>query len=254
MKCQHTCFNEKVAVVTGAGGGIGLAISRRLLEQGARVCMVDRKEPPSIELELAARAHFYQLDLTDQKALTEAIQDMHQRYQRLDYLANVAGVLLFEQDKSLIDIDLSVWDQVMDINLKAMVNTARLCVPLMQASQGGSMIHFSTIQAIRGDRFPQDAYQCSKAAVLALSKSLAMQYAHEGIRSNAILPGATDTPLQSRFKDNPDLRSAFGEAIPLGRVADPEELAEAGIFLLSDSASYITGAELPVDGGLLLKY
>ena len=114
------------------------------------------------------------------------------------------------------------------------------------------MVHFSTIQCLRGDAIPQDAYSASKAGVGAMSKSLAMQLASEGIRSNTIFPGPTLTPMQARW-DTEEKVAAIGPHIPMGRVGKPEELAKATLFLLSDGASYITGAELVVDGGILLK-
>lgn len=254
MSVKYTCFKKKVAIVTGAGGGIGLSIAVELLRQGSYVGMIDLKEEPAIETGLKARATYYRVDLVENEKVRKAINNMYEKYGRIDYLANVAGVLLFGKDKSMVDINLDLWDKVMAINLKSMVHIVRHAVPLMQKTGGGSMVHFSTVQAVRGDSSPQDAYQCSKAGVIALSKSLAMQYAAEGIRSNAILPGATDTPLQTRFIEDPSIKEAFAQAIPLRRVAEPEEMASAALFLLSDAASYITGIELPVDGGLLLKY
>ena len=150
-------------------------------------------------------------------------------------------------------MDLGVWDQVFAVNLKAMVHTARAAVPHMRKAGGGAMVHFSTVQCLRGDAVPQDAYAASKAGVGAMSKSLAMQLAAENIRSNTIFPGMTLTPLQRRW-DTRDKVAAVAAHVPMGRVADPQELANAALFLLSDGASYITGAELVVDGGVLLKY
>jgi len=123
----------------------------------------------------------------------------------------------------------------------------------MRKQGGGAMVHFSTVQCLRGDSIPQDAYAASKAGVGAISKSLAMQLAKEGIRSNTIFPGLTLTPMQARW-NTPEKVAAVGEYIPMGRVGKPQELASAALFLLSDGASYITGIELIVDGGILLKY
>lgn len=245
-------FSNKAAVVTGAGGGMGLAISREILAAGGSVLMIDVKPRPA-DIAGGARALYAQGDLTDAAFVDRAIVEAAAKFGRIDYLANVAGVLWFGKDASLLDMDLAVWDQVFDINLKAMVHTARAVVPLMRKGGGGAMVHFSTIQCLRGDSAPQDAYAASKAGVGALSKSLAMQLAKENIRSNAIFPGLTLTPLQARW-DTPDKVSAVGAYVPLGRVARPEELAHAALFLLSDAASYITGIDLVVDGGVLLKY
>ena len=141
----------------------------------------------------------------------------------------------------------------MAINLKSMVHTARHVVPHMCKRNGGAMVHFSSTQCMRGDSAPQDAYQAAKAGVVAFSKSLAIQLAGENIRSNVIYPGPSESPMQDRWKDNPDARVATASAIPLGRVGTVEDMSNACLFLLSDKASFITGTELLVDGGLQAK-
>jgi len=244
-------FSDKSAVVTGAGGGMGLAIAQKLLQAGGSVLMIDLKPKPD-EISEGDCCTYVQGDLTDPHFVTSAIDMAASKFGRIDYLANVAGVLWFGKDRSLLDMDLEVWDQVFDINLKAMVHTVRAVVPHMRKSGGGAMVHFSTIQCLRGDAIPQDAYSASKAGVGAISKSLAMQLAVEGIRSNTIFPGPTLTPMQARWDTNEKIESV-GQHIPMGRLGTPGELANAALFLLSDGASYITGAELVIDGGVLLK-
>lgn len=240
-------FTDKAAIVTGAGGGIGLAIAEKLLDAGAAVLLLDIKERPTT---LPEGASYQKIDLTDAGAVKETCTDFCNRQRRLDYLVNAAGVLWFDRDRSLLDIDLDVWNQVLDINLKAMVHTARSAIPAMKASGGGAMVHFSSIQCLRGDDRPQDAYQASKAGVLALSKSIAVQFAADGIRSNALLPGPTRSPMQARWEARPGAEETLAGHIPLGRVGLPSDQASACLFLLSDEASWITGAELVVDGGV----
>ena len=133
-----------------------------------------------------------------------------------------------------------------------MTHIIRATVPHIRKSGGGAMVHFSTIQCLRGDVIPQDAYSASKAGVGAISKSLAMQLSRYGIRSNTIFPGPTETPMQARWNTK-DKIAEVSKKIPLGRIGKPEELADAALYLLSDGASYITGSELIVDGGVLLK-
>ena len=162
---------------------------------------------------------------------------------------NAAAVLWFGRDASLVDMDLEVWDRVLDIDLRAVMLTARHAVPMMRAGGGGSMVHVSSTQSLRGDLKPQDAYTACKAAIIGLSKSLAVQYAADGIRSNVLIPGATQSPLQARWDDEPELKTATAKSIPLGRVGETQDMANAVLFLLSDKASYITGTELVVDGG-----
>ncbi|MEM1198487.1 MAG: SDR family oxidoreductase, partial [Pseudomonadota bacterium] len=194
--------------------------------------------------------NFVQTDITDAEAVAEAVDAASARFNGVDYLANVAGVLWFDRDVSVESIDLEVWNDVLSINLTGCAHTIRAAVPLMKEN-GGAMVHFSTIQALRGDDKPQDAYQASKAGLIALSKSVAVQYAADNIRSNCILPGPTVSPMQARWEENPDQLSALESAIPLGRAGSVEDMANACMFLLSDQASFITGTELVVDGGLL---
>jgi len=245
-------FTTRTAIVTGAGGGMGLAIARGLLAGGAHVTMIDLKKDRPADLPID-RALYLIGDVTDETFIYKAIAHAFHETGRLDYLVNAAGVLWFGRDKSLVDIDLDVWDRVLTIDLKSMVVTTRHAVPFMKQSGGGAMVHISSIQCLRGDDRPQDAYQAAKAGMVALSKSIAIQFAGDGIRSNCILPGPVDSPMQDRWRDNPGHKQAVAEAVPLGRVGTPQDIADACLFLLSDKASYITGTELIVDGGLMAR-
>jgi NAD(P)-dependent dehydrogenase (short-subunit alcohol dehydrogenase family) len=238
-------FGDKVAVVTGAGGGMGLQIARDLLAAGARVTGLDVKDRPG-ELEGAAYA---QGDVSDERFVAGAIGATFAEGGRLDYLVNAAGVLWFGRDRSLLDIDLDVWNRVIAINLTGCMLTARHAIPLMQRTGGGALVHFSSTQCLRGDDKPQDAYQVAKAGILALSKSIAIQFAPAKIRSNVILPSATESPMQARWQQDPELRRRTAAGMPLGRVGTTRDMANACLFLLSDRASFITGTELLVDGG-----
>ncbi len=245
-------FKNKVAFITGAGGGMGLKISQDLLNEGAKVAMIDVKDKPQ-ELDSQSGEFIYiKCDLANEQQVNSAVEKTIAQFGRIDYLANVAGVLWFDKDKSVLDIDLDVWDQVFTINLKSMVHTVRAVAPHLK-KQGGAMVHFSTIQCLRGDTAPQDAYQASKAAVVAFSKSLAIQLASHKIRSNVIYPGPAYSPMQQRWDDNEEALKNLASVIPLGRVGRVDDLANACLFLLSDKASFITGTELIVDGGILAK-
>ncbi len=246
-------FAEKVAFVTGAGGGMGFRIASDLLNAGARVLMFDIKPRPDEIPGNPELSLYVQADLTDEPAVAAAVEEAVAFFGGIDYLANVAGALWFDRDKSALEMELDVWDQVMAINLKSMVHTARQIVPHMRKRGGGAMVHFSSTQCLRGDPAPQDAYQAAKAGVVAFSKSLAIQLAGDGIRSNVIYPGPSESPMQDRWQANPDARAATANAIPLGRVGTVEDMSNACLFLLSDKASFITGTELLVDGGLLAK-
>ena len=247
---MHADFSGRNAFVTGAGGGMGLQIARDLIDAGAQATLFDVKPAPG---DLPAGARYVRADLRSEEAVARALAASFEDAGRLDYLVNAAGVLWLDRDRSLVDIDLGVWDDVFAINLKGAAFCARHAVPLMRQSGGGAMVHVSTIQCMRGDDAPQDAYQASKAGLIALSKSIAIQFAADGIRSNTILPGPTQTSMQQRWIDNPALKEATTAAVPLGRVGTPRDMSNAVLFLLSDAASFITGTELIVDGGVLAK-
>ena len=250
MTRMHHDFSGRNAFVTGAGGGMGLQIARDLIAAGAQATLFDVKPAPE---DLPAGARYAQADLRSEEAVAQAMAASGEDAGRLDYLVNAAGVLLLGRDRSLVDMDLDVWDDVLAINLKGAAIAARHAIPLMKRSGGGTMVHISTIQCVRGDNAPQDAYQASKAGLIAMSKSIAIQFAADGIRSNTILPGPTQTPMQQRWLDTPALKQATAAAVPLGRVGTPRDMADAALFLLSDSASFVTGTELVVDGGVLAK-
>lgn len=245
-------FSNRTAIVTGAGGGMGEAISRALAASGCFVMGVDVKPCPD-SLATFENVDFMQGDLTDETFVNSLAAAAYEKHGRLDYLCNVAGVLLFGKDRSIFEMDLDIWDQVFDINLKSMVYTTRACQPLMKKSpEGSAMVHFSTIQWMRGDTAPQDAYAASKAAVSALSRSLAMQMAADNIRSNVICPGPTLTPMQARW-DTDETQRNVADYVPLKRLGSPQDMANTTLFLLSDGAGYITGVDIPVDGGFLLR-
>ena len=242
-----TDFSGKSAFVTGAGGGMGLAMATGLLKAGADVTLFDLKDAPD---GLPEGATYVKGDVSNNDAVAAAIQARFDASGRLDYLVNAAGVLWFERDKSAVDMDLDVWDQVFNINLKSVVHTVRTAVPLMKKTGGGAMVHISTIQCLRGDTAPQDAYQASKAGMVALSKSVAIQFDADQIRSNVIFPGPTLTPMQQRWYDDPSHGEAIADYVPLKRLGTPEDMANGALFLLSKAASFITGTELTVDGGV----
>ena len=237
-------------MVAGAGGGMGLNIAGDLLQAGARVAMADIKPPPETLTVAPGDSRYYQGDLTDDAFVCECVAQTVSGFGRLDCLVNATGVLWFGRDRSLLDIDLDLWDRVLEINLKSFVLTSRYCIPEMKKTGGGALVHFSSIDALGGDDRPQDAYGASKAAVRRLSKSIAFQFARDGIRSNVILPGPVLSSMQERWQGKPDVQAQVAENIPLRRLGTTQDQANACLFLLSDKASWITGAELIVDGGI----
>ena len=245
-------FEGKVAVVTGASGGMGSRICADLLAAGARVGMLDIQAPDSDSVD-TDRARFIKGDLAQAAFVEQAIRELHDWAGGLHYLVNAAGLLDFSADRSLMSISLDDWQRCLNANLSSMMLCSRAAAPLIAAGGGGAMVHIASTQALRGDDRPQDAYQAAKAAVIALSKSLAIQLAGQGVRSNALVPGPTMSPMQARWSKNPDALKAVEAAVPLGRVGTVEDMSNAVLFLLSDRAGFITGTELVVDGGLLAR-
>ena len=246
-------FSGKVAVVAGAGGGMGLNIANDLISAGINVALSDLKPEPRDVRDGPGQSTYYCGNLGNEDFVADVIRETTARWGRLDYLVNTVGVLWFGKDRSLVDMDLDIWDQVLVSNLKSFVLTSRFAIPHMKQNRGGALVHFASIDALLGDSKPQDAYGASKAAIIRLSKSIAIQFAGDGIRSNAILPGPVMSPMQERWKDRHDLQADIAQSIPLGRIGTTQDLSNACLFLLSDDASYITGTELIVDGGITAK-
>ena len=246
-------FKGKTAVITGASGGMGLEISKKLSQSNIFVLMLDLKSPSKDFLDDNQNCEFKKIDVTNFKKLKLHIDNFYKKHKRLDYLVNTTGVLWFDKDISAINIDSNIWDKVFKINLKSMMYLSKIIVPLMIKNKFGSMVHISSIDALSGDDKPQDAYGASKAAMIRLSKSFAIQFAANRIRSNIILPGPIDTGMQIRWKKNPQAKKNLEKFIPLNKVGKPEDISNASLFLLSDQANYITGTELIVDGGITAK-
>ena len=242
----------KTVVVTGAAGGIGLATISLLLQYKVKILALDIQKPTSKILK-NNNVSYQQIDLVDEKKLSSKIKDFIKKYKRIDYLVNTTGVLWFGKDISAVDLDLEIWDQVFDINLKTMVLLSKIIIPIMKKNKFGSMVHISSVDALSGDDKPQDAYGASKAAMIRLSKSLAIQFGQFNIRSNCILPGAVDTPMQDRWKKIPNAKKNLKNFMPIKKIIQPKGIAEAILFLLSDQSEYITGTELIIDGGLTAR-
>jgi len=246
-------YKGKSAIITGASGGMGLEISKKLSQNNISVLMLDLKKPNNDFLKKNKNCEFKKVDVTNFKLMKTHIDKFYKKNKRIDYLVNTTGVLWFDKDISAVNIEDKIWDKVFQINLKSMVFLSKIIVPKMIKNNFGSMVHVSSIDALSGDDKPQDAYGASKAAMIRLSKSFAIQFASNKIRSNIILPGPIDTGMQIRWKKNPKAKKNLEKFIPLNKVGKPQDISNACMFLLSDEASYITGTELIVDGGITSK-
>ena len=240
-------FKGKVAVVTGGSGGIGLDVSKKLAKLKIKVLILDINKP---NISKNKFIYFEKVDLSNENEINQAINKFIKKEKRIDYIVNAAGVLWFDKDLGLEKIKTDIWDKVFTINLKSMLIVIKKILPNMKKNKFGSIVNISSIDALSGDDKPQEAYGASKAAMIRLSKSIAIQYANKNIRSNSILPGPVDTPMQKRWKNNPNAKKNLTKIIPLQRVGKPENIADTVLFLLSEQSCFITGTEIIVDGGL----
>ena len=240
-------FKGKIALVTGGSGGIGLDISKKLIKLKIKVLILDINKP---KFSNNKYIYFEKVDLNNEKEINEIMRKFIMKHKRIDYIVNAAGVLWFDKDLGLEKIQTNIWDKVFSINLKSMVILLKNVLPNMKKNKFGSIVNISSIDALSGDDKPQEAYGASKAAMIRLSKSIAIQYASKNIRSNTILPGPIDTPMQKRWKKNPIAKKNLSKIIPLQRVGKPENISDTVLFLLSEQSSFITGTEIIVDGGL----
>ena len=245
-------FSGRTALITGGSGGIGLSIVKKLIKNKIKVIILDINTP-SKKILLNKFIEFKKIDLSDYKNLQLCLTELKKKYKKIEYVINAAGVLWFDKDVSLEKIEINTWNKVFSINLNSIVIILQSILPQMKKNKFGSIVHISSIDALSGDNKPQDAYGSSKAALLRLSKSISIQFASKNIRSNSILPGPIETPMQKRWKKNPESKKILSNVIPLRRVGKPSDIANSTMFLLSDESSFITGTELIVDGGLRAK-
>ena len=243
----------RVAFITGAGMGIGREAASLFAQEGARIVVADidgkaaRETVARVEAE-RGEALAVIGDVAIEADVQRMISDGVRHFGGLNILYNNAGVLWKDRDRSVLETDGQWWDRVMAINLKSVFWVTKYGIPHLQRAGGGSVIMMGSVSALVGFTRAQDAYTSAKGALISLTKSLAIQFARDRIRCNIIHPGIVDTPLQAPYLTD-ELRREFQTGIPLGRVAHPREIATVALFLASDDSSFMTGAELVVDGG-----
>jgi NAD(P)-dependent dehydrogenase (short-subunit alcohol dehydrogenase family) len=251
-------LDGKVALITGAGSGIGREASLLFAREGARVVAVDRDRGTADETAAlvgkdGGDALAVAADVAvsaDCAAMVAAAEDT---FGRLDVLFNNAGVMLGTDDDALTT-DEGTWDTTMDINAKGVFLGCKHGIPALRRAGGGAIVNTASFVARMGAATPQVAYTASKGAVLALTRELAVIHAREGIRVNALCPGPLRTELLMAFLDTEEKRRRRLVHIPMGRFGEAAEIAQAALFLASDDASFMTGAELLVDGGITAAY
>jgi NAD(P)-dependent dehydrogenase (short-subunit alcohol dehydrogenase family) len=240
-------FDGKVAIVTGAASGVGRETTRLLSEAGASVVAVD--VAPAIHELAAANVAPLEGDASLADTAAGAVRTARERFGRLDVLVNNAAQIIY---KGILDTDEAEWDRLLAVNVRSVFHHCRAAIPVMQEQGGGAIVNTASISGLVG-LAGQGAYAASKGAVVMLTRQLAIEFAPANIRVNAVAPGAIDTPFLRRFLDAQHNPQAVEDAIrshhPLGRLAEPEEVARAILFLASDDARFVTGTVLSVDGG-----
>jgi meso-butanediol dehydrogenase/(S,S)-butanediol dehydrogenase/diacetyl reductase len=239
-------FEDRVAVITGGASGIGLAIARRLHDEGARVVAADLNldRLQQIEAELGERFVGVRADVTREADIAAMMERAVERFGAVHCAFNVAGA---SRPGYIVDLAEGDWDFTVDLCLKGVFLSMKHQARQMIRQRGGSIVNVASLNA-HVPMHAGSAYAAAKAGVEMLTKNGALEFAADGIRVNAILPGLVQTPLTRRHFDNPEAHAAFVERIPMGRAAQPEEMAGPALFLASDDASYVSGASLLVDG------
>ncbi|MDQ7907313.1 3-oxoacyl-ACP reductase [Phytohabitans sp. ZYX-F-186] len=244
----------RVAVVTGAGSGIGLASARRLHAEGALVVCVDIDEAKGKAVAAEVAGEFVACDVTGEAAVRDLFDGVVARHGRVDVAFNNAGISPPDDDSILVT-GMAAWERVIKVNTTSVYLCCKYAIPHMRRQGKGSIINTASFVALMGAATSQIAYTASKGGVLALSRELGVQFAREGIRVNALCPGPVATPmLMELFAKDPERAARRLVHVPMGRFAQPEEIAAAVAFLASDDASFVTASQFVVDGGITGAY
>ena len=247
-------LDGRVAVITGAGSGIGLASARRLASEGARVVCVDLDQASGKKAADEVGGLFVQADVTDEDAVRGMYETAVAEFGRLDIAFNNAGISPPEDD-SILTTGLDAWRRVQEVNLTSVYLCCKYAIPHMQRQGKGSIINTASFVALMGAATSQISYSASKGGVLSMSRELGVQFGREGIRVNALCPGPVNTPLlQELFAKDPERAARRLVHIPMGRFAEPDEIAAAVAFLASDDSSFMTANTFLVDGGISGAY
>jgi NAD(P)-dependent dehydrogenase (short-subunit alcohol dehydrogenase family) len=248
-------LDGKVVVITGAGGGMGREAALLFCEEGAQVCVADvDEEAAEGTASEAGEAFAVKVDVADAENVREMYNRTAKRYGGVDVLYNNAGISP-PDDGSILETEPDAWQRVQDVNTKGVYLCCKYGIPQLLERGGGSVINVASFVALVGAATSQISYTASKGAVLSLTRELAVQFARQGIRVNALCPGPVETPLLLRiFGDDPAAYERRRIHLPMGRLAKPREIVNAALFLASDESSYVNGATFLVDGGLTAAY
>ncbi len=247
----------KVCVVTGAGGGMGREAAVAFTGEGARVCVADvagQAAEDTVALCPEGSAFAFQLDVADEQQVRSLMAATAERFGGIDVLYNNAGISP-DDDASILDTSVEAWQRVQDVNAKGVFLCCKHRIPYLLQRGGGSVINVASFVALLGAATSQISYTASKGAVLAMSRELAVQFARQGIRVNALCPGPVETPLLLNiYGGDPAAYERRRIHWPMGRLGKPREIVNAALFLASDESSFVNGAAFVVDGGITAAY
>jgi len=243
-------LENKVAVITGGASGIGRATARRFAAEGASVVVADSDDKTGPEVAAEIGGLFVPVDVADERSVIAMYDTASEVYGGIDVLFNNVGISPSDDD-SILTTGLDAWRRVQDVNLTSVYLCCKYGIPHLQRRGGGSIINTASFVAVLGSATSQISYTASKGGVLAMSRELAVQFAREGIRVNALCPGPVNTPLLIElFAKDPERAARRLVHVPMGRFGEPEEIAGAVLFLASDDASFVTATTFMVDGGI----
>lgn len=241
-------FKEKVAVVTGGASGIGLATTKKLLSEGANVVILDLKMDEEIINSLGENVLYLKCDVSNEENVKNCIEEIIKKFNHIDYLVANAGIGGSASKPHEVSMD--EWNKVISVNQTGIFLLNKYVINEMLKSGKGAVVNTSSMYGLVGST-TSFAYSASKGAINQMTRSLALTYARENIRVNAIAPGYVDTPILSMVPDN--IKEAMGTELPIGRLGKDTEIANLICYLLSDDASFITGTIIPIDGGFTAK-
>jgi len=248
----------KIALITGGASGMGMVAAKLFASEGAKVVLTDLADEPgeavAKEIEAAGgEASYIHADVSSESDAQAMVAAAVERFGGLHVLYNNAGVMMPE-DGSVHTLEASIWDTTLNVNVKGVAFGCKYGIPAMLASGGGSIVNVASFVAWMGAATSQTAYTASKGAVLAMTREIAVEYARQGIRCNALCPGPIETPLLTALLSDDEKRRRRFVHIPMGRLGQADELAKAALFLASEDSSFMTGASLIVDGGITAAY
>lgn len=244
----------KIALITGGASGQGRVAAQRFAAEGAKIALSDVQEDGGVQTmhmvqENGGEAYFVQGDVSAEGSAKDMVEAAVRKYGALHILYNNAGIVGANVDSDVTHLSVETWDRILNVNLRGIFLCSKYAVPAIIQSGGGSVINTASIAGLIGSPFAGHAYTASKGGVIALTRAMAMAYAAQQVRVNAICPGGVETPMTAHFKSEATQWQHYIESHPIGRVGTPEDIVHLAVYLASDESSWVTGSIFTIDGG-----